>query len=84
MTRERERWMRHMRASRLRMGLTQTDLALILTDRSGREFTQRDISKFETGVRPIPEAVKPELIRVLSIDPRDVAPDWVRPLLKAA
>lgn len=84
MASERERWATQLRERRTAMNLTQIDLALILSDRSGREITQRDLSAFERLVRPVPEDLKPELIRVLSIDPEKVAPDWVRPLLRRA
>lgn len=81
---ERERWAEQIRTQRVALDLKQEELAALLTQETGQAFTQKDISAFETRRREPSDEAKPVLIRLLTIAPAKVAPDWVRPILKDA
>ena len=84
---ERERWAAEIRSGRLNAKLTQAQLAQLLVDRAAAAGSQiavrqADVSDWENGVRLPNDHLKGDLIRVLSIEPSKVAPEWLKPLLR--
>jgi transcriptional regulator with XRE-family HTH domain len=65
-------WAREIKRSRLRMGLTQQQLAELVG------VAQPAVSEWERGAKEPSDAIKATLIGRLGIDPKDVVPEWLR------
>lgn len=69
---QRGAWARQIKGARIRMGLTQQNVAELVG------VAQPLISEWERGKKEPSDPIKPVLIAKLGIDPKDVVPEWLR------
>lgn len=68
-------WAKAVRDARRRLGLNQTQLASLLGTR------QATISDWERGKYEPADEMKAQLVAKCGVDPKDVVPEWLRPVL---
>lgn len=71
-------WSKAIKSARRRMGLTQSEFAQVVACR------QVTVSDWERGKYEPSDEMKAVLVARCGIDPKDVVPDWIRPLLSGA